>query len=114
VIFASGLGSPLTDNPSATLRLSVGIRLAVRTRLEVLDPFLGRMSLVHRTKVLSNCASDAIARRNPVGRRVTEVFDAVLQEALAHGMRSHDVSPILFKKPAQQQYEEIRKRATGV
>ena len=41
VIFASELGSPLTDNPSPTQRLSVGIRLAVRTHLEVLDPFLG-------------------------------------------------------------------------
>ena len=36
VIFASELGSPLTDNPSTILRISVGIRLAVRTRLEVI------------------------------------------------------------------------------
>jgi hypothetical protein len=114
VIFASELGSPLTDNPSTILRLSVGIRLAVRTRLEVLDPFLGKMSQVHRTKVLSNCARDAIARRNPVGGRVTEALDAILQEALAHGMRPHDAPPILFEKPAQQQYEEIRARATDV
>jgi hypothetical protein len=114
VIFASELGSPLTDNPCATLRLSVGIRLAVRTRLEVLDPFLGRMSQVHRTKVLSDSARDLIARRNPVGGRVTEALDAILQEAFAHGMRPQDVPPILFEKPAQQQYEEIRKHATGV
>jgi hypothetical protein len=114
VIFASELGSPLTDNPSTTQRLSVGIRLAVRTRLEVLDPFLGRMSQVHRDKVLSKRPRDAIARRNPVGGRVTEALDAILQEALAHGMRPHDVPPILFEKPAQQQkYEEIRNRATA-
>ena len=115
VIFASELGSPLTDKPSPTQRLSVGIRLAVRTRLEVLDPFLGRMSQVHRDKVLSKRQRDAIARRNPVGGRVTEVLDAILQEALAHGMRPQDSPPILFEKPAQQQkYEEIRNHAQAL
>ena len=48
----------------------------------------------------------------PVGGRLTEALDAILQEAFAHGMRPHDVPPILFEKPAQQQkYEEIRNRA---
>jgi TIR domain len=115
VIFASELGSPLTDNPSTTQRLSVGIRLAVRTRLEVLDPFLGRMSQVHRDKVLSKRPRDVIARRNPVGGRVTEALDAILQESLAHGMRPNDVPPILFERPAQQEkYEEIRNRAVAL
>jgi TIR domain len=114
VIFASELGSPLTDNPSTTQRLSVGIRLAVRTRLEVLDPFLGRMSEVHRDKVLSKRPRDVIARRNPVGGRVTEALDAILQESLAHGMRPNDVPPILFERPVQQQkYEEIRNGAVA-
>jgi hypothetical protein len=111
VIFASELGSPLTDNPSLAQRLSVGIRLAVRTRLEVLDPFLGRMSQVHRDKVLSKRPRDAIARRNPVGGRVTEALDAIWQEALAHGMRPDDAPPTLFEEPAQQEYEELRNRA---
>jgi hypothetical protein len=111
VIFASELGSPLTDNPSLAQRLSVGIRLAVRTRLEVLDPFLGRMSQVHRDKVLSKRPRDAIARRNPVGGRVTEALDAIWQEALLHGMRPDDAPPTLFEEPAQQEYEELRNRA---
>ena len=112
VIFASELGSPLTDSPDRTQRLSVGIRLAVRTRLEVLDPFLGRMSQVHREKVLSNRPRDAIAKRNPVGARVTEALDAILQESLAHGMRPNDDPPRLFDDQAQQdKYEEIRKCA---
>ena len=115
VIFASELGSPLTDNPGITQRLSVGIRLAVRTRLEVLDPFLGRMSQVHREKVLSKRSRDAIARSSPVGGRVTEALDAILQEALAHGMRPEDPPPILFETRAEQQkYEEIRNRATNL
>src|SRR5262249_28529245 len=112
VIFASAFGSPLTDNPNLTQRLSVGIRLAVRTRLEVLDPFLGRMSQVHRNKILSPDPRDAIARRNPVGRRVVEALDAILQEALAHGMmRPGGAPPILFEDRAQQdEYEKLRDR----
>jgi hypothetical protein len=113
VIFASELGSPLTDNPNLVQRLSVGIRLAVRTRLEVLDPFLGRMSLVHRDKVLSIRPRDAIARRNPVGGRVTEALDAIWQEAMAHGLRPDDPPPTLFEEPAQQEYEELRNRAVA-
>ncbi|MBV9998857.1 MAG: TIR domain-containing protein [Verrucomicrobia bacterium] len=114
VIFASAFGSPLTDNPNLVQRLTVGIRLAVRTRLEVLDPFLGRMAEVHRDKVLSAHPRDAIARRNPVGGRVTEALDAILQEALAHGMRPGDPPPRLFEGPAQHEYEEIRNRAVSL
>lgn len=111
VIFASAFGSPLTDSPSMVQRLSDGIRLAVRTRLEVLDPFLGRMSQVHRDKVLSTRPRDAIATRNPVGRRVTEALDAIWQEALAHGMRPDSPPPRLFDEPAQHDYEDLRARA---
>jgi hypothetical protein len=111
VIFASAFGSPLTDNPSLTQRLSDGIRLAVRTRLEVVDPFLGRMSQVHREKVLSRDPRDAIARRNPVGARVIEALDAIWQEALAHGVRPDGPHPRLFEEPAQSKYEELRDRS---
>jgi TIR domain len=108
VIFASELGAPLTDNPNLAQRLSVGIRLAVRTRLEVLDPFLGRMSQVHREKILSMRPRDAIARRNPVGGRVTEALDAIWQEAISHGVRPDEPPPELFQEPAQQEYEQLR------
>jgi hypothetical protein len=114
VIFASAFGSPLTDNPSPTQRLSDGIRLAVRTRLEVVDPFLGRTSQVHREKVLSRDPKNAIARLNPVGRRVTEALDAIWQEALAHGLRPGGTPPILFEEPAQMKYEQLRDRALAV
>jgi hypothetical protein len=113
VIFASELGSPLTDSPSTTQRLFVGIRLAVRTRLEVLEPFLGRMSQVYRDKVLSDDPRDAIAKRNPAGVRVYEALDAILQEAAAHGMRPNDKPPKLFEKLDQQQkYEGICQNAS--
>jgi hypothetical protein len=70
------------------------------------------MSQVYRDKVLSNRPRDVVARCNPVGLRVTEALDAILQEALAHGMRPDDPPPTLFARPAEQQeYEEIRNRA---
>ena len=108
VVFASAFGSPLTDNPGLVQRLSDGIRLAVRTRLEVLDPFLGRMSQVHRDKVLSTRERDAIARRCKVGDRVIEALDAIWQEAMAHGIRPGGPPPALFEGPAQREYEELR------
>ena len=111
VIFASAFGSPLTDDPSLAQRLSDGIRLAVRTRLEVVDPFLGRMSQVYREKVLSTLPRDAIARRNPVGSRISEALDTIWQEALAHGMRPGGPPPRLFEEPGQSKYEELRNRA---
>src|SRR5262249_43098859 len=77
VIFALAFGSPLTDSPGLVQRLSIGARLAVRTRLEVLDPFLGRTSQVHQKKVLSTLPEDEVSRRNPVGSRILEALDAI-------------------------------------
>lgn len=111
VIFAPAFGSPLTDNPTSVQRLFDGIRLAVRTRLEVLDPFLGRMSKVHQEKVLSTHDRDEIARRSPVGGRVIEALDAIWQEAVSHGIRPGGPPPILFEGPAQGAYEELRDQA---
>jgi hypothetical protein len=111
VIFASAFGSPLTDDPSRAQRLSDGIRLALRTRLEVVEPFLGRMSQVHRKKVLSTHPRDAIARRNLIGGRVIEALDAIWQEAIAHGVRPGGLPPTLFEGPAQTDYEKLRKRS---
>jgi hypothetical protein len=114
VIFASAFGSPLTDHPTPVQRLSDGIRLAVRTRLEILNPFLGRMSQVHRDKILSTRPRDAIARRNLVGSRVVEALDTIWQEALAHGMRPDSPPPSLFGEPAQKEYEELRNGALAL
>jgi TIR domain len=111
VIFASAFVAPLTDHPGNVQRLSDGIRLAIRTRLEVLDPFQGRMSQVHRDKVLSPKERDALARSNPVGGRVIEALDAIWQEAVAHGIRPEDPPPRLFEGPTQKQFEQIRGQA---
>jgi hypothetical protein len=67
VVFATAFGTPLTDSPGLTQRLSIGARLAVRTRLQVLDPFLGHISQIHRDKVLSARPEDEVSRKYPVG-----------------------------------------------
>jgi hypothetical protein len=114
VVFAEAFGSPLTDSPGLVERLSIGARLAVRTRLEVLDPFLGRTSQVHRQKVLSTRPEDEVSRNNPVGGRVVEALDAIWREALSHGMRPEEPAPKLFEGAAQNSYESIRNRGIEV
>jgi hypothetical protein len=114
VIFAEAFGSPLTDSPGLVQRLSIGARLAVRTRLEVLDPFLGRTSQVHQEKVLSTRPEDEVSRNNPVGGRVVEALDTIWREALSHGMRPEEPAPILFEGAAQSFYESIRNRVVQI
>ena len=97
VIFALAFGSPLTDSPGLVQRLSISARLAVRTRLEILDPFLGRTSQVYRDKVLSTRPEDEVSRNNPVGSRIVEALDAIWQEALSHGMSQMSLLPYCSK-----------------
>ena len=110
VVFATAFGTPLTDSPGLTQRLSIGARLAVRTRLEVLEPFLGHTSQIYRDKVLSTRPENEVSRKNPVGGRLVEALDAIWQEALSHGMRPGEPAPKLFEGPAQQTYEDLRTR----
>ena len=86
VIFTTAFGPPLTDDPSAVQRLADGIRLAVRTRLEVVDPYFGEMSRIHHQKVLSDRPEAALAKQNSVGCRLIAALDAIRQEAVCHGV----------------------------
>jgi hypothetical protein len=110
VVFATAFGAPLTDSQELTQRLSVCAHLAVRTRLEVLDPFLGHTSQIYRDKVLSTRPENEVSRKNPVGSRLVEALDAIWQEALSHGMKLDEPAPKLFEEPTQQIYEDLRKR----
>jgi hypothetical protein len=108
VIFAPTFASPLTDSPGLVQRLSVGATLAVRTRLEVLDPFLGHTSQVYKNKIKSSRPEDAISRQSPVGGRIVEALDAIWQEAVSHGVRPGEAAPPLFEGATQQEYEKLR------
>jgi len=110
VIFAEALGTPLTNSPGLVQRLSIGARLAVRTRLEIIDPFLGRVSQTQQDKLRSTREEDAIGRRFAIGGRLVEALHTILREALSHGLRPDEPAPILFDGHAQQRYEDIRDR----
>jgi hypothetical protein len=109
VLFIQAFGAPLTDHPTPIQRLADGIRLGVRTRNEVINGFLGRLSKMHDEKVRSASPADVVARTYPVGRRVVEALQVITEEAQAHGMRPNEPAPVLFSNSAEQEkYERIR------
>ena len=110
VIFAEAFGSPLTDLPGLLQRLSIGARLAIRTRLEILDPFIGRVSQVQQDKLESKRDEDEIGRRFHIGGRLVEALNTIMREAASHGLRPDAPPPTLFDGTAQHRYEEIRDR----
>jgi hypothetical protein len=115
VIFAQSFSVPLTDNPTTIQRLADGVRLSVRTRLEILDRFKGHMAEIHRDKVLSSSPEDALGTASPVGLRVLLALDAIWQEATAHGFRPNLHAPTLFEKPDEQKaYEAVRDRGIAL
>ncbi len=114
VIFAEAFGSPLTDAPGPTQRLSIGARLAIRTRLEIVDPFIGRVSQIQLEKSRSRRAEDEIGRKIGIGSRLVEALDTIVREAASHGMRLGEDPPKLFEGAAQHEYEAIRDRGQEV
>ena len=110
VIFAEAFGSPLTDSPGLVQRLSIGARLAIRTRLEVVDPFIGRVSQTQQEKLRSTREEDEIGRNFGIGGCLVEALNTIVREAASHGLRADDHAPILFDGPAQHRYEEIQHR----
>ena len=115
VIFAQSFSVPLTDNPTTIQRLADGVRLGVRTRLEILDQFKGHMADIHRDKVLSSAPEDVVGTGSPVGLRVLLALDAIWQEATSHGFRPNLHAPTLFEKPEEQKaYEAVRDRGIAL
>jgi hypothetical protein len=110
VIFAQAFGSPLTDSPGLLQRLSIGARLAIRTRLEIIDAFSGRLSQIQQQKLQSTRAEDEIGRKIGIGARLVEALNTIVQEAASHGVRAEENPPTLFDAPAQERYLEIRHR----
>jgi hypothetical protein len=83
--------------------------LSIRTRIEVVNGFSGRLSRMYDEKVKSTAPIDQVARKYSVGRRVMEALQTITEEAEAHGMRPSETPPILFSDPGEQEeYERIR------
>lgn len=115
VLFIHAFSAPLTDHPTAVQRLADGIRLGVRTRIEVINGFSGRSSRIYDEKVKGTAPTDQVARRYPVGRRIVEALHTITEEAEAHGMRPSETPPILFSDQAEQdEYERIRSESLQI
>lgn len=115
VIFIQAFSAPLTDHPSSVQRLADGVRLCVRTRIEVINGFSGQLSRISREKVRSETDRDLGARNYPVGRRVIEALETIMEEARAHGIRPEEAPPSLFSNRSDQAaYEHIRTESVRI
>ena len=115
VIFAHAFSPPITDRPTHIQRLADGIRLGVRTRIEIIDGFSGRLSKLHAQMIESTSEMDLITRTSPVGRRLVEALEAITEEGQANGLRPDDPAPFLFSDPSEQEeYERIRAQAAAI
>jgi TIR domain len=115
VLFIQTFSAPLTDHPSSVQRLADGVRLGVRTRIEVINGFSGQLSRIFREKIRSEPRGDLIARKYPVGRRVIEALETITEEARAHGIRPQDTPPSLFSDPSDQAvYEQVRAESVRI
>jgi hypothetical protein len=109
VRFLRTVAPPPMDQSDPVQRLADGVRLGVRTQIEVIEAFSGRMSQIYRDKVLSESPIDEVGRNFSVGSRMITALQAIRDEATAHGFKPKGQSPRLFDRQAEQKrYEEIR------
>lgn len=115
VLFVHAFSAPLTNHPTTVQRLADGIRLGVRTRIEIINGFSGRLSRMHQEGIKGAASTDMLPRKYSVGRRVVEALQVITEEARAHGVRADEPIPVLFSDPVEQdQYEYLRNEAVRV
>lgn len=108
VVFVDAFSAPPVENPSSLQLLANGLRLAVRTRLEVLDRYKGKMARECVRINESHDPADELGKLHPLGGRVLEILRTIVLEAEMQGTRIREPPPILFDGQAQRRYEEIR------
>jgi hypothetical protein len=110
VVFAHAHSAPLTDNPPVVKRLADGVRLGVRTRIEIIEEYSGNMS--HKWNARSR---NQTARDHRVGSKMIEALEAITEEAKANGLRMEQVTQKLFSKAAEQvEYKRIREKGISI
>jgi hypothetical protein len=110
VVFAHAYSAPLTDHPTAVQRLADGVRLGVRTRIEVIEEYSGNMA--HKWNA---SPTNETARNLRVGSKMIEALQAITEEAKANGMRLEQATPKLFSKAAEQaEYKRLRERGISL
>jgi len=109
VVFVDAFAPPSSSNPSRMQLLANGLRLAVRTRLEVLDKYRGAMAQESSRLAQSEDPAEALGKLHPLGGRILESIRTIVLEAELQGSKLGAPPPALFDDDADQAtYEKIR------
>jgi hypothetical protein len=111
VVFVDAFAPPASSNPSRMQLLANGLRLAVRTRLEVLDKYRGVMAQESARLARSKDPAEALGKLHPLGSRILESIRTIVLEAELQGTNLNAPPANLFHDDAKQAtYETIRNR----
>jgi TIR domain len=108
VVFVDAFSVPPITNPSPLQLLANGLRLAVRTRFEVLDRYRGKMAKERLRLTASSDPAEKIGKLHPLGGRVLETLRTMVLEAAMQGSVLEAAPPVLFEGQDQTRYEEMR------
>jgi TIR domain len=111
VVFVDAFAPPASSNPSRMQLLANGLRLAVRTRLEVLDKYRGVMAQESARLARSKDPAEALGKLHPLGSRILESIRTIVLEAELQGTNLNAPPANLFHDDDKQAtYETIRNR----
>jgi hypothetical protein len=111
VVFVDAFAPPASSNPSRMQLLANGLRLAVRTRLEVLDKYRGAVAQESARLARSKDPAEALGKLHPLGSRILESIRTIVLEAELQGTNLNASPANLFHDDAKQAtYETIRNR----
>jgi hypothetical protein len=109
VVFVDAFAAPPSGNPSRLQLLANGLRLAVRTRLEVLDKYRGTIAQESARLVHSQDPAEVLGKLHPLGARILESLRTIVLEAELQGSKLDTPPAHLFDDDAKQAtYEKIR------
>jgi hypothetical protein len=109
VVFVDAFAPPSSSNPSRVQLLANGLRLAVRTRLEVLEKYRGAMAQESSRLAQSEDPAEALGKLHPLGARILESMRTIVLEAELQGTKLDTPPPNLFDDDTKQAtYERIR------
>jgi len=109
VVFVDAFAAPPSGNPSRLQLLANGLRLAVRTRLEVLNKYRGTIAQESFQLAQSEDPAEDLGKLHPLGGRILESIRTIMLEAELQGSKLDTPAPQLFHDDAEQAtYEKIR------
>jgi hypothetical protein len=108
VVFVDAFAPPSSSNPSRMQLLANGLRLAVRTRLEVLDKYRGVMAQERSRLAHSEDPAEALGKLHPLGGRILESLRTIVLEAELQGTKLDAPPPNLFDEDREPKAKYVR------